>query len=124
VCGGGQRHARVRRDEGGEPVRHRRIESYWCRRALAHDYIVVGMSRADNLTVSAFRIADAVSARLVTRHRPRSQAKSSIWSMTRCLGLERSRRPKALTGVIGGGLAIAEVSGQWTREICSANTMM
>lgn len=47
VCGGGQRHARVRHDEGGESVCHRWIEPDWCRGTLTHDYIVVDMSHAN-----------------------------------------------------------------------------
>jgi hypothetical protein len=45
VCGGRQRHARVRRDEGSEAVRHWRIEPYGCRRTFTHNYIVVDSSR-------------------------------------------------------------------------------
>jgi hypothetical protein len=48
VCGGRQRHARIRRDEGSKPVCHRLIEPDGCSGTLTHDYIVVDGSRANN----------------------------------------------------------------------------
>jgi hypothetical protein len=45
VCGGGQRHAGIRRDKGSKPICYRRIEPDGCGCTLTHDYIVVDESR-------------------------------------------------------------------------------
>jgi hypothetical protein len=45
VCGGGQRHAGIRRDKGSKPICYRRIEPDGRGSTLTHDYIVVDKSR-------------------------------------------------------------------------------